>query len=748
MAGAELQSEDHRTLLDIVDRLRLTGITRYIDLPQIVVCGDQSAGKSSVLEAISGLRFPTKDNLCTRFATELVLRCNETVGVKVSIIPGSDRKPEECRNLSQFNHKIDLVDPDLSGLIEQAKQAMGLSDTKVFSSDVLRVDFEGPEQPHLTLVDLPGLFRAGNREQSVDEAPIVHEMVRSYMEKPRSIILAVGSAKSDLALQEVTKYSLELDPHGVRTLRLITKPDTLSRGSESETAYITMAHNKDVVFRLGWHVLKNRSFETRDVSTAVRDLQESQFFAAGAWASLNPSTVGIQSLRPRLSNILRNQILENLPSLHADVVLGIEECKARLEQLAVDGAYSDSFFGHARTKQGQQKRLRAIVQNRPEDFAEDMRVRGHNRVIVEDDEESDSDHHHIERIRRAEYIASVKELMRHSRGTELPGTFNPEIIGDLFREQCQPWRGLVAEVHRDIMQCVRWTAKAVLEAVAVTDTVDALFTFIDRAIDRLGCEVERKVDEMLRPHLAGHPIIYNHYLISNVQKVQANRRKRGLERAISQKFMFNGNFQLDESDIKNLIQIVQEHEEVDMGYYASQLAVDYLQAYYKVALKNWVDDVSIHVIEEQLIQKLPLVFDHRTVEQLTDADVNHLTAEKSKNASDRAHALEKLDSLTKASKELESLGKHRLKTHASIHLAQDRKSNSTVGENDTSPSPLKSQSPSPISEAAEQDEHAEAMELPATTPVQNGFGEASASPLKSKKKRSPKIKKDLGFNWG
>lgn len=54
-------------------------------------------------------------------------------------------------------------------------------------------------------------------------------MVRGYMEKPRSIILAVVSAKSDFALQEVTKYARELDPDGMRTLGLITKPDTLSK---------------------------------------------------------------------------------------------------------------------------------------------------------------------------------------------------------------------------------------------------------------------------------------------------------------------------------------------------------------------------------------------------------------------------------------------------------------------------------------------------------------------------------------
>jgi hypothetical protein len=73
---SSLPSKDHRDLLNIIDSLRPQGISRFVDLPQIIVCGDQSSGKSSVLEAISGMLFPTKDNLCTRFATELILRRN------------------------------------------------------------------------------------------------------------------------------------------------------------------------------------------------------------------------------------------------------------------------------------------------------------------------------------------------------------------------------------------------------------------------------------------------------------------------------------------------------------------------------------------------------------------------------------------------------------------------------------------------------------------------------------------------
>jgi hypothetical protein len=73
---SSLPSKDHRDLLNIIDSLRPQGISRIVDLLQIIVCGNQSSSKSSVLEAISGMLFPTKDNLCTRFATELILRRN------------------------------------------------------------------------------------------------------------------------------------------------------------------------------------------------------------------------------------------------------------------------------------------------------------------------------------------------------------------------------------------------------------------------------------------------------------------------------------------------------------------------------------------------------------------------------------------------------------------------------------------------------------------------------------------------
>jgi hypothetical protein len=97
------------------------------------------------------------------------------------------------------------------------------------------------------------------------------------MTEPRSIILAVVSAKSDFALQQVTRHARAVDLKGTGTMCLITKPDTLDEGPDSEKFFAELAQNKDVEFRLGWHVLCNRHYDMRDASTDEREKNEEKF---------------------------------------------------------------------------------------------------------------------------------------------------------------------------------------------------------------------------------------------------------------------------------------------------------------------------------------------------------------------------------------------------------------------------------------------------------------------------------------
>ena len=64
------QTKEYRRLLDIIDEVRKYDIDHVLQIPQIVVCGNTSAGKSSVLEAVSHIKFPRGDNVCTRYVTE------------------------------------------------------------------------------------------------------------------------------------------------------------------------------------------------------------------------------------------------------------------------------------------------------------------------------------------------------------------------------------------------------------------------------------------------------------------------------------------------------------------------------------------------------------------------------------------------------------------------------------------------------------------------------------------------------
>ncbi len=611
-----LQSKDHEDLLNIIDRLRSQGISRYIDLPQLIVCGDQSSGKSSVLEAVSGIRFPTKDNLCTRFATELILRRGPSTSASVTIVPNAERSDQEKAKLREFQPKIDDLE-QFGTLVNDAKDIMGLDgNAKNFSNDVLRVEVSGPKQPHLTLVDLPGLFKAGNKTQSDDEVEIVESLVRSYMKKDRSIILAVVSAKNDFANQVVTKYARELDPKGLRTLGIITKPDDLDVGSDSERSFVELAENKDVRFRLGWHVLKNRNYSMRSCSAKERDEDEREFFSQGIWTSLPSNHVGIASLKPRLSSLLKDQILAELPSLIEDVMAGVRECKEILNKLgdsrgtlleqrqhllrvsqefaslaksAIDGMYIEGFFGSAMDDEGYSKRLRAVIQNTCQDFAESMRRKGHAKQIVEEvDVSALTPASHPRQISRSAYITEVMTLMKRSRGCELPGTYNPLIIGNLFYEQSKKWGNLVDQYAESILDATRITLNAILEKTADEATGEGLRRYIlNPAIDALKGDLEATVASILEPHQRGHPITYNHYFTDNIQKAKAQHRKDSLTRQLDSFFGTDsetGHTQVKSFafDVANLLHALDQGTEADMDRYACSEAIDCMQAYYKV----------------------------------------------------------------------------------------------------------------------------------------------------------------------
>ncbi len=141
--GTKLLALSNPAHMDIIDKLRDLGVHEFVELPQLVVVGDQSSGKSSVLEAIADVPFPRDATLCTKFATNITLRRQPTENVHVSIIPGksaSQDKAERLRSWSYETKKLDGI--NFLKALEQVSHEL-IDNNIAANSDCLGVESHG-----------------------------------------------------------------------------------------------------------------------------------------------------------------------------------------------------------------------------------------------------------------------------------------------------------------------------------------------------------------------------------------------------------------------------------------------------------------------------------------------------------------------------------------------------------------------------------------------------------------------------
>ena len=415
-----LQSAKSTLRLEQIARLRARGIGDHVDLPQLVVCGDQSAGKSSILEGITGLPFPRQDGVCTKFPTEIILQHSEGERIiQATILPAASRLKQAKEKLQSYSHRMESFD-ELPQAIAAAGSLMGLrgfegvAEGPAFAQDVLRIQVNGPVGLHLTIVDLPGLISVANEEQSEDDVQIVQKMVDSYLANSRTIILAVVQASNDIANQGIIQKSRRFDLAGERTVGIITKPDLINRGTEERIA--RLAKNRDTTkLRLGFFLVRNPTpSELRNALTLKqRRAIEDQYFQSSPWKeqALTADRVGVASLQRFLQELLDQHIERELPKVREEIrqmLKKIEEDTAALGDerpttshlriflsrlamrfhnltiSALNGSYFDddmTFFDDSDIEHGA-RRLRALAHRLNTEFSDDMRDNGQKRKLV------------------------------------------------------------------------------------------------------------------------------------------------------------------------------------------------------------------------------------------------------------------------------------------------------------------------------------------------------------------------------
>ncbi|KAJ3916699.1 P-loop containing nucleoside triphosphate hydrolase protein [Lentinula edodes] len=334
----------------------------FFNLPQIAVIGSQSAGKSSLIEAVSGISVPRDSGICTRCPVEVSMisfveewKC--MIKLRIEYDPSG-----ELQGNSTLIEFCTLSPPDRANVdlwLRRAQasilcrerpisdfQIMSLNDLKrlkpgegsmlAFSMNVIQVQLEDPEATDLTFIDLPGLIQ--NASQS--EISIAQDLVKKNIKEIGTVILITIPMSDEMENQEAVRLAKQADPSSDRTIGVLTKPDTITRGAiGSRERWKEVLQGKLHRFNHGYYCVRLADDEERAkrLSRSQSEVLATDFFAkTEPWSGfVDRSRFGVPNFVKDMSKLLLGMIEANLPELRVAVDQLILECSNDLEAIPI-----------------------------------------------------------------------------------------------------------------------------------------------------------------------------------------------------------------------------------------------------------------------------------------------------------------------------------------------------------------------------------------------------------------------------
>ncbi|XP_031846875.1 dynamin related protein 1 isoform X1 [Nomia melanderi] len=303
-----------------------------IQLPQIVVLGTQSSGKSSVIESLVGRSFlPRGVGIVTR--RPLVLQLVYT--------PKEDREHRSAENgtldLDEwgiFLHSRSKVYTDFEDIrkeIEAETDRMAGSN-KGICPEPINLKIYSKSVVNLTLIDLPGITKVPVGDQPEDIETQISQLVLKYICNPNSIILAVVTANTDMATSESLKLSKDVDPDGRRTLAVVTKLDLMDAGTDA----IDILCGRVIPVKLGIIGVVNRSQQDIMNNKSIQDaLKDEAAFLQRKYPTL-ANRNGTPYLAKTLNRLLMHHIRDCLPELKTRVNVMVSQFQTLLNSYGED----------------------------------------------------------------------------------------------------------------------------------------------------------------------------------------------------------------------------------------------------------------------------------------------------------------------------------------------------------------------------------------------------------------------------
>lgn len=282
----------------------------FSNIPQFIVVGPQSSGKSSVLRRITGINLPISSGVCTRVPVVIKLRRGPKMASVDLVHPDGTKQSFENSNLPE----------NISGAITKAQQRFRDKGEfgKDFLIDVLSQDID---KPNITLVDLPGFTTSSD-----ENTEIVEEMVKKFLDMNGTLVLHIVRADQDYDSLLGNGF---IRKHQNDRVLVLTHCDSLeSQGITNYTQRMdeTMAKNIDNIFA----VMASKNLEELNNEDEVNALSKLNCLNTREKIKLGTKNL-YEFIEKRMEHHLENQI----PLLRDFMIMMKLELEDKL------GAYDD-----------------------------------------------------------------------------------------------------------------------------------------------------------------------------------------------------------------------------------------------------------------------------------------------------------------------------------------------------------------------------------------------------------------------
>ncbi|KAM3512619.1 hypothetical protein MY11210_003713 [Beauveria gryllotalpidicola] len=364
---------------DALGELQQLGVSHDVQLPELVLVGDQSAGKSSLMSGLAQLDLPRSEGTCTRCPLHISVSMNPQWSCRVGLrkqytySPPSDRdilesdvtakdpffpwrqKPsteilefktmhdnteiEEVLRWAQIAILNDDKNPALyvpgSGSIASSTPIHLEAERTLakFSPNIVALEIKGPDLPNLSFYDMPGIFQ--NPADAKDDylVSVVTNLSKAYIQHPSAIIMCSMPMNSDAENSCTFGLTRKLGASN-RTIGVLTKADLLAPHGAYEQ-WLSIMKGAAHKTGLGYFITSRPQGKTLE---ELGKWEEAIFVEHGVdmWPSdfhQFSHRCGVEKLKTFLSEKLADSFASSLPTIKKKVTSRLQKVDKELTSL-------------------------------------------------------------------------------------------------------------------------------------------------------------------------------------------------------------------------------------------------------------------------------------------------------------------------------------------------------------------------------------------------------------------------------